>query len=304
MRYFVSNTSLPLKYVSSGNLISKDGFVHPRRILDTYVLLLVKEGTLCITQSNVNYEVQPNQYIFLAAGEEHAGFRASSGKLSYLWVHFTLPEPADIIREEKLIFEKMLQAEKTQQGEKILQGNEMPTEDNMYIMPEYGEISFVRKVSLLFNQLLDLSRHEQTYTKYIADYALSSLVMEISQEFFDTYNKDEQNLSPCVAKVMAWIRANYLQPLTVSSIAGEFGYNADYLSTLFKKSVHISLVQFIIKTRIDISKSLMVTYDISVKETAYSCGFSDEKYFMKTFRKLENMTPTQYKKAFSKKMIN
>lgn len=292
MRYFVSNTSLPLTYVSSGNLLSKEGFVHPRRILDTYVLLLVKEGTLYITQSSVNYEVLPNQYIFLAAGEEHAGFRASSGKLSYLWVHFTLQEPADVRWDEKPLFENV-------QREK-----EIPSGKNIYIMPEHGEISFVRKVSLLFNQLLDLSRNEQIYTNFIADYALSSLVMEISQEFFDTYNKNTQNIPPCVAKVMEWIRANYYMPLTVSSIAGEFGYNADYLSTLFKKSVHISLVQFINKTRIDISKSLIVTYDITIKETAYSCGFADEKYFMKTFRKLENMTPSQYKRAFTQKMIN
>lgn len=292
MRYFVSNTSLPLTYVSSGNLLSKDGFVHPRRILDTYVLLLVKEGTLCITQSGVNYEVLPNQYIFLAAGEEHTGFRATSGKLSYLWVHFTLQEPAVVSYDEKPLFEKV-------QREK-----EMPSGKNIYIMPEHGEISFVRKVSLLFNQLLDLSRNEQIYTNYIADYALSSLVMEISQEFFDTYNKNTQNIPPCVAKVMEWIRANYYMPLTVNSIAGEFGYNADYLSTLFKKSVNISLVQFINKTRIDISKSLIVTYDITIKETAYSCGFADEKYFMKTFKKLENMTPSQYKSAFTQKMIN
>ena len=292
MRYFVSNTSLPLKYVSSGNLLSKDGFVHPRRILDTYVLLLVKEGTLCITQSDVNYEVLPNQYIFLAAGEEHAGFRASSGRLSYLWVHFSLPEPAAVSWEEALLFEELQRAK------------EMTSGNNLYVMPEYGEISFIRKVSLLFNQLLDLSRNEKMYTKYIADYALSSLVMEISQEFFDAQNKSTQNIPPCVAKVMEWIRANYYQQLTVSTIAGEFGYNADYLSTLFKKSARISLVQFINKTRIDISKSLIVTYDITVKETAYSCGFADEKYYMKTFKKLENMTPSEYKKAFTKKMIN
>lgn len=292
MRYFVSNTSRPLGYVSSGNLLSKDGFIHPRRILDTYVLLLVKEGTLYITQAGVNYEVLPNQYIFLAAGEEHAGFRPSPGKLSYLWVHFSLPEPADITLEKPLLFEN------------VRTGKEMISENNTYIMPEYGEISFVRKVSLLFNQLLDLSRNEQNYTKYISDYALSSLVMEISQEYFDSQNKNMQNIHPSTVRVMEWVRANYYQPLTVNTIAGEFGFNADYLSAMFKKSAHISLIQFINKTRIDIAKSLIVTYDISVKETAYSCGFTDEKYFMKIFKKLENMTPSEYKKAFTKKMIN
>jgi YesN/AraC family two-component response regulator len=100
---------------------------------------------------------------------------------------------------------------------------------------------------------------------------------------------------------MDWIRANYDQHLTVASIAREFDYNPDYLSALFSKTANISLIHFINKTRIDISKSLIVNYDISISEAAYSCGFSDEKYFMKTFKKLENLTPTQYRKAFFKK---
>jgi AraC-like DNA-binding protein len=64
------------------------------------------------------------------------------------------------------------------------------------------------------------------------------------------------------------------------------------------------LVYFINKTRVDISKSLITNYDISIKEAAYSCGFSDEKYYMKTFKRLEDMTPSQYKKAFNRKLIN
>ena len=135
----------------------------------------------------------------------------------------------------------------------------------------------------------------------IADYTLSLLVLEISQEFHDRHNNREQNIPPSVVKIMDWIRVNYDKPLTVASIAGEFDYHPDYLSTLFRRTTHISLIHFINKTRIDVSKSLIINYDVSVREAAYSCGFSDEKYFMKTFKKLENLTPTQYRKAFSPK---
>ncbi|MCI7499725.1 MAG: AraC family transcriptional regulator [Oscillospiraceae bacterium] len=39
-------------------------------------------------------------------------------------------------------------------------------------------------------------------------------------------------------------------------------------------------------------------------EAAFSCGFSDEKYFMKVFKKFEGMTPAQYKNSFGRKNIN
>lgn len=291
MRYFLADASLPLEYASCGNLLSKDGFLHPRRILDTYVLILVKEGTLSITQSGINYEVQSNQYILLNMGEEHLGYEPSKGKLSYNWVHFTIPNMVTVIKEEKYLFQV------TKIG-----GEDIPEKD-IYVIPEYGVISFHKKVPLLFNQLLDLSRHEKLYSSYITNYAISLLVMEISQEFFDKYNKTRQ-IPPKVINIMEWIQSNYYKPLTVNSIASEFGYNPDYLSTLFRKSTNKSLIHYINRTRIDIAKSLLVTYDISIKEATYSCGFTDEKYFMKTFKKFENMTPTEYKKAFAQKKIN
>lgn len=116
--------------------------------------------------------------------------------------------------------------------------------------------------------------------------------------------KIRHNISPNIARVMEWIKANYYKSITVKEIANEFGYNADYLSSLFKKTTNTTLTNYINKTRIEISKSLISNYDLSIKEVAYSCGFSDEKYFMKLFKKAESMTPSQYKKAFTRKMIN
>ncbi|MGB4661499.1 MAG: AraC family transcriptional regulator [Mobilitalea sp.] len=291
MRYFVANTSIPLKYVSSGNLISKQDFLHPRRIMDSNVLILVNEGILYINSAGVNHEVHPKQYIFLKAGEEHFGFKPSADKLSYFWVHFHISVEPDIYFEEKKLFENLSQVVDSK-------------EQNIYIMPELGKIYMIEKVPLLYNQLLDLARHENPYSCQIANFALSVLVMEISQEYLDQQNKEKKNIPPSIARIMEWIQANCYQPLSVASIANEFGYNADYLSSLFKKTTKSTLTHYIHKSRIDIAKSMMLHYDISIKEAAYSCGFSDEKYFMKTFKTFENMTPTQYKQAFTKKRIN
>lgn len=288
MRYLISDASHPIGYELCGNLMSKDEFVHPRRNIDTYVLILVKEGTLFITQSGVEYEIEANQYLYLIAGEEHFGHRACEGKLSYLWVHFSLKGEYRIVHED--VFDDIF--------------SEIQEKKECYIMPEYGEISLTQRVPLLFNQLLDLSKQEQLYFTSMIDYALSLLMMEVSQEFFERRSKIDQHMPANIGRIMDWIKANYYKPLTVNEIANEFGYNADYLSAFFKKYTTFTLTYFMNKTRIDIAKALMVSLDISIKEAAYSSGFNDEKYFMKTFKKYENMTPSQYKKAFTKKMIN
>lgn len=291
MRYFLSNADYPLTYQACGNLISRDGFLHHRRNFNLNVLIMVKEGTLYITQGGINYQLGPNQYIFLNANNEHYGIKESSGRLSYLWVHFSFNDSVSLITKENLMNEHL---------EKII---DYP-QNSHYIIPEYGEISLTQRVPLLFNQLLDLSRQEMIYSNRIIDYALSLLIMELSQEFIEMHYKIKNNISPNIARIMEWIKANYYKPITITEIANEFGYNPDYLSSLFRKNTGTTLINFINKTRIEISKSLIANYEASIKEAAYSCGFTDEKYYMKTFKKLEGMTPTQYKKAFTRKMIN
>lgn len=272
MIYTYSNTNLPLRYFTAGNLISKNGFLHEKRNFNIYVFILVKEGTLYLNQSGKEIAVGANQFILLRAHEEHFGYRATEGKLSYLWVHFQFQEDGMIHTEYR--YDKC-----------------------NYIIPEHGSS---QRGSILFHQLLDISRQENIYSSSMIDYALSLLMMEITQELL---NKSYTLPSPII-HITEWIRANYYLPLTVKELADEFNYNADYLSTLFKKSTGQSITQFINKVRIDTSKTLLVNFDISIKEIAYSCGFQDEKYYMKTFKKQVGMTPSQYKKAFEKKYIN
>ncbi len=290
-QYLLSSTTSPLKYHSSGNLISKNNFLHHRRNFELYVLIMVKEGTLYISQSGVNYSLGPNEYLFLKANAEHYGFKSSPSKLSYLWVHFLFPNTVSVLGENdlvKLLSEKTLQASATEH----------------YILPLSGQISPTQRATLLFNQLLDLSRQDVIHINPMIDYALSLLLMEISQEFIEMHFNIKNKISPKILMIMEWIKANYYRPITVAEIAYEFNYNADYLSTIFKQNTGISLISYMNKTRIDISKSMLVNYNISIKEAAFSSGFTDEKYYMKTFKTIEGITPLQYKKAFTRKMIN
>lgn len=286
MRIFLSNATNSLNYYASGNLISKGGFLHHRRAFELYVLIMVKEGVLYISQSGVNYQVGKNQYILLSSKEEHFGYQESSDQLSYLWVHFSFDMPVTIYPEATFVNDQL---------ENIVSD----CNQSYYIIPEYGEISLTQRAPLLFNQLLELSRNENLYFTQSIDYALSLLVMEISQEYIEVNYNIKNNIPPKIAKVMEWIKENYYRDITIKEIAKEFGYNQDYLASVFRKATGCTIIQYINNTRINIAKSLITNYDVSIKEAAYTCGFMDEKYFMKIFKRMEGMTPSQYKNAFS-----
>lgn len=270
-------TVFPLTYEVCGQLISLDGFWHHRRCFASHVLIMVTEGTLYITSGGNPYTVSAGQYILLKAEEEHFGHRASTGRLSYMWVHFSADGSF---------------------------GTGSDDESAAYLFPEYGSVSVSGRVSLLFHQLLDLSLEEKPLADNMLHYALSLLVMELSKEYRQSLKNGSHQFPAVVVSVMEWIKANYYQPFTVSELAGKFGYQADYLSSLFKKAAGVSIVRYTNGIRIKSAKTLLLNYELSIKETAYACGFSDEKYFMKVFRQSEGMTPTQYKKAFCKKYVN
>ncbi|MDE7192720.1 MAG: AraC family transcriptional regulator [Oscillospiraceae bacterium] len=283
MRYFYAyDKNLPDFFVC-GNLINENGFVHCRRNFDVNVLILVLEGTLFITQSERRFEVSEGQYIFLKAGEEHYGHRASKGKLSYMWVHFRNSIPWDIILSDDIpAFPKSFS----------------------YFLPEYGTCAGAQRANILFYQLMDFSRHERLYSKAMLSCSLNLILMEITQEFIDSTKRENSHNSSAVYNASEWIKSNCHKQITIHDIAEAMHYNAEYLSALFKKETGFTLVQYLNKTRIEISKKLLSGNNISIKEAAYSCGFPNEKYYMKIFKRFEGVTPMQYKNAFYKKNIN
>ncbi len=284
MRYFVSETKHPLTYSVCGQLISRDGFLHHRRSFEWNVLIMVTEGTLYITAAGVPYELGPDQFLFLRAGEEHFGHRASEGNLSYLWVHFRADKPFAVSEQEEIARES-----ETPRGEQ---------EQWAYRIPEHGIIASSKRVPLLFRQLMDMAMEEQLYTPAMLDYSVSLLMMELTQENIDQYGQRNEQIPPVIFSVSEWIKENYYKPFSVAQLAEEFGYQADYLSSLFKRHMGIALTAYANRIRIENSKNLLANYGLSIKEAAYACGFSDEKYFMKVFKKQEGLTPTQYKNAF------
>lgn len=274
-RIFGCKTKSPLRFSVCGKLLSPTGFLHHRRCFDENVLIMITEGTLFITANNLRHVLSAGQYILLKAGEEHFGFRPSEGKLSYLWAHFR----AD---------------------------SEFETANGggySYLLPETSRLSDSGRTAQLFRQLMDMSLEESLFSPNMLDFAVSLLLMELSQEYSRKQSSAEE-LPSAVVSAREWIKNHYFRPFSVSELACAVGYDADYLSSLFKRSMGISIVRYTNQLRIKTAKTLLSNFDVTIKETAFSCGFSDEKYFMKVFKQLEGITPTQYKNSFGRRNIN
>lgn len=307
-RIFGCKAKAPLHYAVCGQLLSPAGFLHHRRNFAYHVLILVTEGTLFIHANNAAHKVGAGQYIFLRAGEEHFGERPSEGKLSYLWVHFQADAPMEELRG-KIVLEPApasLQAPAPPQAATAGQISEPPhgaEEAYMYQFPETGHLSDMGRAAQLFRQLMDVSFEEGAYTQNMSDYAMSLLLMEISRGYAQPAGARDK-LPEAVISAREWIKNHYYHPFEVSELAEILGYRADYLSSLFKRQMGVSIVRYANQIRIRTARTLLSNYDVTIKEAAYSCGFSDEKYFMKVFKQMEGITPAQYRSSFNRRNVN
>lgn len=298
MMYCIAKNKYPLKYFSCGKLISDEPFLHFRRNLDSFVLLVGSEGSLYIAQDDHSYELKPNQFMLLFPGHEHYGYRQSDPGLHYYWCHFqTYHSQYEFLTAQQM--NQYLHVEKNISAESILK--------NYYILPEFGEILIKNRIDLIFNQLLDLSNRNYYSKSIVTSYILSFLLMELSQNFIDTFTPKIQDISNSnykIVEIAEWIRVNYNKNLSVKIIADKFGYNPDYLSLVFKKFTGYPLLKYLNKIKISAVKQLLLNSSATIKEIAHDTGFTDEKHFMKLFKKIESLTPTQYRNTFFCKHFN
>ena len=97
-------------------------------------------------------------------------------------------------------------------------------------------------------------------------------------------------------KVLTYIRQSYDAPLTLDKMADVAGMNPKYFCSFFKDMTKKSPVEYLNMYRIEKAARKLLSTDMSVTEIAFSCGFNDLSYFIKTFKKIKGITPNGFRK--------
>ena len=296
MKYYSFSTPRPIVFDVCGNLRSTNGFLHHRRCFDRWVFIYVKTGSLHLSQDGEDFTVGSGEYVFLPPYHEHFGTKPSKSLLSSFWVHFTLPEDTEVTPYPDLptLDELGLSHFKADGA-----ADESAARD-LYLWPERGSTHYRGKIPQYFSELLDMTRQQPTYPAHMPACLLTLLLMQVSRETQESLVVQENDLPPILNKVTKWMRSNLDNDISMFYAAAEFNYSPDYLASLFRKYFHMSFTRCLNLMRIDAAKAMLVSQNCSIKEAAYSCGFPDEKYFMKVFREVVGMTPTAYKNTYFK----
>lgn len=88
----------------------------------------------------------------------------------------------------------------------------------------------------------------------------------------------------------------FAQPLRVEHLAKDSGLSMSQFERLVKVGMRLTPRQLIVRYRVDAAADLLRTSDLSAGEIAPRCGFCDQPYFTKLFKKTTGVSPHIYRK--------
>ena len=92
---------------------------------------------------------------------------------------------------------------------------------------------------------------------------------------------------------------NFREKITVAQLAEMEHISENYLSQFMSRTAFYSYSQMIGYIRCYEAEHLLLLTDMPNYDISYACGFSDPKYFYKTFRHWWGCTPTEHRKNCS-----
>ncbi len=129
--------------------------------------------------------------------------------------------------------------------------------------------------------------------------ALKLALLQKVQGYIAQYESAEDNSENIsVSIVKKYISEHYREKLSLNDVAQLVFLNPVYFSVLFKRETGTNFIDYINNYRVDVSKKYLKRIEYPLTEVAELSGFSNVKYFSKTFKKNVGITPTQYRSKY------
>ena len=98
--------------------------------------------------------------------------------------------------------------------------------------------------------------------------------------------------------IYAYIDKNYHQKIELEEIAAVSNLTKEAFCRYFKKVTGNTFIEFLNRYRISQSKRILISGK-SVSEACYKCGFESLSYFNRTFKRVTQENPSDFKKRYT-----
>ena len=119
---------------------------------------------------------------------------------------------------------------------------------------------------------------------------------DVSGAIFQLLRGNESNLSQrLMNRVVEYIDAHLADDLTLTRLAQVGGFNASYLSRLFKQLMGVGVSDYILRKRMELARRLLADTHVRIQDVAAQTGYLSAHSFTRAFRAETGISPTEWR---------
>ena len=254
-------------------------------IHDFWEMVYIESGEAQVTAGEKQIRILPGEVIFHKPGEVHCIQAVDSNTTQPFFISFystskimNLFEGLKISldSEEKTLIYKIYDEAKN-----IFSRNHRA----------YDKYGFSAK-DLLPDSLLGA---QQLYKLYLEELLILIARKVEEKEKITIYDSKEDFEKGLYQKMIELISQRLYSYLTVEDLCISLNYGRTYISTIFKKYSGLSIIQYYNFLKIKEAKKLIKSKNYSISEISEMLKFNSPYYFSNVFKKIEGITPSDYK---------
>ena len=92
-----------------------------------------------------------------------------------------------------------------------------------------------------------------------------------------------------------YIRENYHTALSLQKAAQAMNYSDTHFCRLFKQCFKVNFSAYLTAYRVQRAQERLLGTMDTVKEVGIACGYTDTSYFIRVFKRITGMTPSEYR---------
>lgn len=252
-----------------GQLQAKKPHTNSRNKLNSYLFFVVKDGSGILHYDGKDYELSKGSLVFIDCYKPYS-HTSSENLWTLQWAHFYGPNMNGIYQKY------------AERG---------------------GKPCFTSSHKEEYLQLLTDLHTLAASDDYIKDMKIfqklsSLLTLLMEDSWAPSDNQKHPTGKRNLQDVKDYIDMHFTEKIMLDDLSERFFINKYYLTRIFREQFGMPISQYIMQLRITHAKRNLRFTALSMEEIAVECGLEDANYFSRVFRKVEGVSPGEYRKQW------
>ena len=149
----------------------------------------------------------------------------------------------------------------------------------------------IDEITQKYTQLSSATNNAELQKRYQID-----MIVELTKAVHN-HKLSLDKYSPPIQRVMEYINLHLGDHISNDDLAANASMSISHLSKVFKKETGMTMTEYIALMRCKKAAGLLKKTDLPVQEISSYVGYSDNNYFVKVFKKIYDLTPSEYRKT-------